>query len=183
MNLAGVLQRHKDIMYSSRSRFTTEKIAETQQLRGAMRRLIERLPEQWRDDPDLRALDASLRSPHVDIVHLIYRQSAFESDSKDYEFSRPSMLEHWSTGVADMRCTHQHLDLLQASSLDSNVTVYDLAQGFEAAHGPAGKRDREEKVALAKASKTLAARPSAPNVQPSRASETAAPKPKSRARR
>ncbi len=159
INLAGVLQRHKDIMYSSRSRFTTEKIAEMQRLRGAMRRLIKRLPETLRDDPDLRALDSSLRSPHVDIVHLIYRQSAFESDSKDYEFSRPSMREHWAAGVADMRRTHEHLDGLEASDLDSDVTVYDLAQGFDAAHGPAGARDREEKVALAKASKTLAAKP------------------------
>ncbi|MGI9024296.1 MAG: patatin-like phospholipase family protein [Burkholderiaceae bacterium] len=155
-NLAGVLQRHKDIMYSSRSRFTTEKIAEMQRMRGAMRRLIKRLPETLRDDPDLRALDSSLRSPHVDIVHLIYRQSAFESDSKDYEFSRPSMREHWAAGVADMRRTHEHLDRLEASNLDSDVTVYDLAQGINAAHGPAGVRDREETVALIKASKTLA---------------------------
>ena len=183
LNLAGVLQRHKDIMYSSRSRFTTEKIAEMQQLRGAMRRLIKRLPATLRDDPDLRALDASLRSPHVDIVHLIYRQSAFESDSKDYEFSRPSMREHWGAGIADMRRTHEHLDGLEASRLDSDVTVYDLAQGFEAAHGPAGTRDRKEKVALAKASKTLTARPSARKARSVPASKADIPKPKSRVRR
>ena len=160
VNIAGVLQRHKDIMYSSRSRYTTGTIAEMQRLRGAMRRLIKRLPESLRDDPDLRALDSSLRSPHVDIVHLIYRQSAFESDSKDYEFSRPSIREHWAAGVADMRRTHEHLDGLVASSLDSDVTVYDLAQGFDAAPGATGTRDREEKVALAKASKTLSTKTS-----------------------
>ena len=156
VNLAGVLQRHKDIMYSSRSRFATEKIAQMQRMRGAMRRLIKRLPETLRDDPDLRALDASLHSPHVDIVHLIYRQSVSESDSKDYEFSRPSMREHWGAGVADMRRTHQHLGGLEASTLDSDVTVYDLAQGFDAA--PA--RDRQERVALSKASQALVAHPS-----------------------
>ncbi len=152
-NLPAVLQRHKDIMYSSRSRYSTEKIAEMQRLRGAMRRLIHRLPEALRDDPDVRALDATLHVPRVDIVHLIYRTERYESESKDYEFSRPSMREHWNAGMADMRRTHENPDLLEASSLDSDVKVYDLGQGFDAA--PKTAVDRLEKVALAKASKVL----------------------------
>ena len=176
VNLTGVLQRQKDIMYSSRSRFTTEKIAEMQRLRGAMRRLIHRLPEELRDDPHLRALDASLHTQRVDIVHLIYRQGSFESDSKDYEFSRPSMLEHWTAGVADMRRTHEHLDWLQPSNLDSDVTVYDLAQGFDAAPGATAPPDREEKIALAKASKTLVGKPAARKARSSRAPATAVQK-------
>ena len=155
-NLAGVLQRQKDILYSSRSRFTTEKIAEMQRLRGAMRRLIRRLPVELRDDPDLLALDATLHTSQVDIVHLIYRQGAFESASKDYEFSRPSMLEHWTAGVDDMRRTHQHLDWLEGSTVDRDVTVYDLAQGFDAAPSSRDEPDHEEKVALVRASRALA---------------------------
>ena len=155
-NLAGVLQRQKDILYSSRSRFTTEKIAEMQRLRGAMRRLIRRLPVALRDDPDLLALDATLHTAQVDIVHLIYRQGAFESASKDYEFSRPSMREHWTAGVGDMRRTHLHLDRLEGSAVDRDVTVYDLAQGYDAAPSSRDEPDHEEKVALVRASRTLA---------------------------
>ena len=155
VDLAGVLQRHKDILYSSRSRYTTEKVAEMQRLRGALRRLIKRLPAALRDDPDLQALAATLRTQRVDIVHLIYRQSAFEAESKDYEFSRPSMTEHWAAGVADMRRTHLHLDGLQASALDSDVTVYDFAQGFDAAPSSTDEPDHVEKTALAKATKVL----------------------------
>jgi NTE family protein len=162
INLAGVLQRQKDILYSSRSRFTTEKIAEMQRLRGAMRRLIRRLPEHLRDDADLRALDATLHTQRVDIVHLIYRQSAFESESKDYEFSRPSMLDHWAAGVRDMRRTHQHLDGLEASAIDQDVTVYDLAQGFDAAPSSKDEPDHDEKTALVRATKTLTKKPAAP---------------------
>ena len=159
VNLPGVLQRHKDIMYSSRSRFTTEKIAEMQRLRGALRRLIRRLPADLRNDRDLRALDATLHTQRVDIVHLIYRQSAFESESKDYEFSRPSMLEHWQSGIDDMRRTHQHLDRLHASALDPDVTVYDLAQGFDAAPSSKDEPDHAEKAALLKVAKVLARPP------------------------
>jgi len=169
VNLGGVLQRHKDIMYSSRSRFTTEKIAEMQRLRGAMRRLIRRLPESLRDDPDLRALDATLHTQRVDIVHLIYRQSAYERESKDYEFSRPSMRDHWQRGIDDMRRTHQHLDWLEPSAIDRDVTVYDLAQGYEAAPSSRDEPDHAEKLALVEASKTLSRGPSGRKTAPSRA--------------
>ncbi len=154
-NLAGVLQRQKDIAYSSRSRFATEKIAEMQRLRGAMRRLIRRLPPHLRDDADLRALDASLHTSPVDIVHLIYRQRAFESESKDYEFSRPSMVDHWAAGVDDMRRTHEQFDRLESSMLDQDVTVYDLAQGFDAAPGPRDEPDHDEKAALVRVARAL----------------------------
>ncbi len=159
VDLGGVLQRHKDIMYSSRSRFTTEKIAEMQRLRGAMRRLIGRLPAGLRDDPDLKALATTLQTARVDIVHLIYRQNVFEHESKDYEFSRPSMREHWERGRADMRRTREHPEWLEASTLDSDVTVYDLAQGYEAAPSSTAEPDHAEKVALVRVAKTLAKRP------------------------
>ncbi len=159
-NLAGVLQRQKDILYSSRSRFATDKIAEVQRLRGAMRRLIGRLPSRLRDDPDLRALDASLHTSPVEIVHLIYRQHAFESQSKDYEFSRPSMLEHWSAGVTDMRRTHEHFERLEPSTLEQDVTVYDLAQGYDAA--PRATPERIEGAAIAHADRALARAGTAP---------------------
>lgn len=156
VNLAGVLQRQKDITYSSRSRFTTEKIAEMQLLRGALRRLMHRLPAVLRDDPDVRVLNASLHAPRIDIVHLIYRTGASESDSKDYEFSRPSMREHWAAGAADMRRTHEHPGLLEESDLDSDVAVYDLAQGFDAAPAAMNRTAREERSALEKISRTAA---------------------------
>ena len=159
VNLAGVLQRHKDILYSSRSRFTTEKIAEMQRLRGALRRLIRRLPESLRDDADLKALAATLHAQRVDIVHLIYRQTAAESESKDYEFSRPSMIEHWNRGIGDMRRTHEHLQRLAPSALDPDVTVYDLAQGFDAAPSSKDEPDHAEKAALVKVAKRLKSRP------------------------
>ena len=144
-------------MYSSRSRFTTEKVAEMQRLRGAMRRLIARLPESLRDDPDLRALGATLHTQRVDIVHLIYRQSAFESESKDYEFlatvdARPLGARRRTTCAARNR----HPDWMQPSTIDRDVTVYDLAQGYDAAPSSSDEPDHAEKVALVEVSKMLA---------------------------
>src|SRR5580700_3417921 len=37
----------------------------------------------------------------ANIVQLIYRPKGYEGDSKDYEFSRRSMEEHWGAGYSD----------------------------------------------------------------------------------
>ena len=43
---------------------------------------------------------------HVfNIIHMIYHAKSYEGASKDYEFSRTSMLEHWSAGMADTQST------------------------------------------------------------------------------
>ena len=109
--LAEVNEREKDIRFSSRTRLNTTNELDRQVIAQAAKRLIAKLPAALRDDPDVRAL-ARVRSEHaVDVVHLIYRSKHYESQSKDYEFSRqlsafwlvlpgarrlPQILQGWS---------------------------------------------------------------------------------------
>lgn len=103
--LAEVIEREKDIRFSSRTRLNTTQALDRQVIAQAAKRLIAKLPAGLRDDPDARAL-ASLRSRSaVDVAHLIYRSKHYETLSKDYEFSRVSMLEHWKAGATDMART------------------------------------------------------------------------------
>ena len=51
-NLGEVLQRAKDIQYSSKSRFNIDRIQEIGELAAAGRRLVDRLPPQLKSDPD-----------------------------------------------------------------------------------------------------------------------------------
>jgi hypothetical protein len=37
------------------------------------------------------------------VVKLVYRRKPYEGPSKDYEFSRQTMVEHWAAGHADLR--------------------------------------------------------------------------------
>ena len=131
MNLADVMSRHKDIMYSSRTRFNTDEAAEIARQKRAIERLIAKLPPRLKDDPDVKELAAGCRTGHVDIVHLIYRQSRFELESKDYEFSRAALREHWQAGRRDVRNTIAHPDWLTKSDPDDGVTVYDLSHAPE----------------------------------------------------
>ena len=127
LNLAGVMTRQKDILYSSRTRFTTDKAAEVQRNKRAMLSLIAKLPARLKGDPDVQLLAATCQTSHIDIVHLIYRQSPSELESKDYEFSKAAMRLHWEAGQRDMRNTMAHPDWLNRSDPDDGITVYDLA--------------------------------------------------------
>jgi len=127
-NLMGVMQRHKEIMYSSRTRYSTEKVAEIENTYRALKKVILKLPKELREDPAVKHLEAVCCLSHVDIVHLIYRHTPYESDSMDYEFSRDSVLEHWCAGQKDTKCTLDHPEWLTQSGLDAGVTVYDLTR-------------------------------------------------------
>lgn len=127
-NLDQVLQRHKDIMYSSRTRYTSNMVAELTNARRAITDLIAKLPKHLLDDPEVVHLKDFAQVSPIDIVHLIYRQGPFERESKDYEFSRPTMLSRWKAGWRDMDDTLNHPDWLKWSGRDTGATQYDLAR-------------------------------------------------------
>jgi NTE family protein len=64
----------------------------------------------------------------IDLVHLIYRQGPNERESKDYEFSRVSVLERWEAGRRDIMDTLTHPDWLKHAGRDSGATQYDLTK-------------------------------------------------------
>src|SRR5262245_6714807 len=113
-NLFDVYERHKDILYSSRTRKNTSAFRQAQELRQAVERLLEKLPANKKDDADVveivRKLKTSSSKPSasMSVVHLIYREKYYETQAKDYEFSRLSMEEHWQAGLSDTRHTLKH---------------------------------------------------------------------------
>jgi len=126
-NLAEASEREKDIRYSSRTRLNTTFELRRQATVQAAQRLLARLPARLRDDPDARLLAAIPCEAAVDVVHLIYRSKHYESQSKDYEFSRASMLEHWAAGLADTQATLEDPRWVGRDRRDGGVHVFDLA--------------------------------------------------------
>jgi NTE family protein len=61
------------------------------------------------------------------IVHLIYRSKNYEVQSKDYEFSRTSMLDHWNAGYNDVTRTLRHPEALQRPTDQTGVATFDVA--------------------------------------------------------
>jgi len=134
--LAEVNERERDIRFSSRTRLNTTNELDRHVVALTARRLIAKLPQALRDDPDARALSAMHCECGVDVVHLIYRSKHYESQSKDYEFSRLSMQEHWDAGRADMAHTlHDPRWVGHRPSIDG-VHVFDLTSDSPSSRGP-----------------------------------------------
>jgi NTE family protein len=142
--LSEVVERQKDISYSSRTRMNTDTVAANVNLQQALADLLKKLPARLRSDPAVMALGERMAHQPVDIVHLIYRDKPYELESKDYEFSRAMVEEHWQAGGRDMRMTIAHPEWLQ-SATENGVTTFDLCEpgpgkvrhpGFKAQAGP-----------------------------------------------
>jgi NTE family protein len=124
--LAEVTEREKDIRFSSRTRLNTTNELDRQVIAQAARRLRAKLPPELRDDPDVRALSRLRTESAVEVVHLIYRSKHYESQSKDYEFSRASVQEHWDSGLADMAHTLHDTRWVNHQPDADGVHVFDL---------------------------------------------------------
>ena len=128
-NLSQVMERHKDIVYSSKTRSNTTRAREMRAQRAALQRLLGKLPRGLKSDPDVRKLEAALGGMHIDIVHLINRRHGFRSHTKDNEFSRATVNELWAAGLDDMRRTVANPEWLERTKVQEGVHVYDLARG------------------------------------------------------
>ncbi len=125
--MADVAQREKDIRFSSRTRLGTDMSRRLQHLRAAAHRLAAKLPEEYAEDPDLARLLACQPEGPVAVMHLINRPRGFENNSKDYEFSRMTIDEHWRTGKADALFSLDHPDWKERSLEPDEITTFDLA--------------------------------------------------------
>ena len=129
LNLDEVMERAKDIQYSSKTRFNTSRVKELEDLRAALGRLLRKMPPAVRNDPDYqRLLPISAAKRHLSLIHLINRRLASSSNAKDYEFSRATMRQLWDGGLEDMRRTCAHPDWDRASDVVEGVRIYDLAR-------------------------------------------------------
>ena len=124
--LLDAAEREKDIRFSSRTRMNTDKIKQLHNARKALRELIGKLPDYLKNDPSVELLREAAKESTVTVVHLIYRSKNYESSSKDYDFSRVGMVEHWSAGVRDVHLSMRHEDWLERPQSDETMVTYDL---------------------------------------------------------
>ncbi len=125
-NLLDVLERQKEILYSSRTRAVTDHIVEMQKLRRLLREIIESLPEARRSDPAVQRARHHACGKVYNVVHLIYRSKGHELESKDYAFGPTAMREHWEAGLADMRATLADPRRLAKPAPEVGVVTHDV---------------------------------------------------------
>ena len=125
-NMLDVITREKEIRYSSRTRAGTDQFKYVQRLRHAFSDLFEKMSQELKDSPEARLLANEAERKVYNIVQLIYRAKNYEGHSKDYEFSRLSMQEHWRAGYHDARRTLRHREVLERPTNHEGVLTFDL---------------------------------------------------------
>ena len=126
-NLIEADTRQKEIRYSSRTRLATNQFKKEQILRRATHRLLAKLPKELLQLPEAGMLASEADEKVYNLIQLIYRAKTYEGNSKDYEFSRRTMEEHWKSGYNDAVRTLRHPEVLQRPKGRDGVFTFDLA--------------------------------------------------------
>jgi NTE family protein len=135
ISLLEAAEREKDIRFSSRTRMNTDKNKQIHNARVALRELLGKLPDGLKNEPSGEILCRAAKENTVTVVHLIYRSKNYESSSKDYDFSRIAMVEHWGAGERDVHLSMRHKDWLERPQSGETMVTYDLTDGTEPADG------------------------------------------------
>jgi NTE family protein len=126
-DLNDVTARQKEIQYSSRTRASTDQFKQIQCVRVALANVLDQIPPEILETEDGKLLRSVADRKVYQIVHLIYRAKNYEVQSKDYEFSRTSMTDHWNAGYNDAIRTLRHPEAVERPTDSAGVSTFDLA--------------------------------------------------------
>ncbi|TXL71152.1 patatin-like phospholipase family protein [Vineibacter terrae] len=125
-DIQDVMGRQKDIMYSSRTRYTTDIYRKLQTWKMRLHQALSKVADADLTDEERRLKQQLADLPEITILHLIYQQKAYEGHAKDYEFSSTSMREHWQSGYEDTRRTLLRKNWLTMPPDGTGIVVHDV---------------------------------------------------------
>ncbi|MCK1361833.1 patatin-like phospholipase family protein [Bradyrhizobium sp. 199] len=130
MTMAEVLNRHKDVQYSSRIASQIARQQQAHRLRHVINQLAARLSESERRDPEVKELTSYGCPTRMHVVRLLAPQLDRETHTKDIDFSPSGIMRRWDAGYAHTRSVlerkpwigefdplagvvlHEHMDVL-----------------------------------------------------------------------
>jgi NTE family protein len=121
--------RMKEVQFSSRTRAATDNFRRVEKLRTAFNELLAQMPQSLAASPQAKLLAEASDQAVYNIVQLVYHSPTYEGESKDYEFSRRTMEDHWRAGYEDAGATLAHPEVLALPPLEQSPAVYDFLSG------------------------------------------------------
>jgi NTE family protein len=125
-DIQDVMARHKDIVYSSRTRYNTDVYRRIHTWKTRLRDALQKVPADRLTDEERRLKDELADLPEIAILQLIYQQKSYEGHAKDYEFSGTSMREHWTSGYEDTMRTLKHRHWIAMPPEGDGIVVHDV---------------------------------------------------------
>ena len=129
-----VLNRHKDVQYSSRIASHIARQQQAHRLRHVINQLVARLPEEERKLDAVRELASYGCPTRMHVVRLLAPQLECETHTKDIDFSPSGIMQRWDAGYRHTKAVlerkpwtgefdplsgvvlHEHLESLQAAA-------------------------------------------------------------------
>jgi NTE family protein len=118
--------RQKDIRFSSRSCAAIDHFKTTQRARRALRKALDAMPDNLRKSAEIERLETEADETSYNVVHLIYQAKSYEGVSKDYEFSRRTMEEHWRSGHEDASRAISHPEIFERPDTIDGFRAFDF---------------------------------------------------------
>jgi NTE family protein len=123
--MAEVLNRHKDVQYSSRIASHIARQQQAHRLRHVINQLAGRLPESERNDPAVRELTSYGCPTRMHVVRLLAPQLDHETHTKDIDFSPSGIMRRWDAGYAHTRAVLERAPWIGEFDPLSGVVLHD----------------------------------------------------------
>ncbi|ACB95480.1 DUF3734 domain-containing protein [Beijerinckia indica] len=98
-----VINRQKDIQYSSRAMTQIIRQRQIHRLRHIIAELSKRIPEPERQSPEVREMASYGCQTRMHVVHLLAPLLEGEGHTKDIDFSQENIRRRWEAGISDAR--------------------------------------------------------------------------------
>jgi NTE family protein len=131
--MAEVLNRHKDVQYSSRMANQIVRLQQAHRLRHVINQLAARLPETERNSEAVRELISCGCQTRMHVVQLLAPQLDRETHTKDIDFSPRGIMRRWNAGYAHTKAVLERspwagkFDPLSGVVLHENPDILPMA--------------------------------------------------------
>jgi NTE family protein len=124
-----VLMRSKEISYANASDTHIAHFREAHNLRRALHNVVSMLPEEQYNNINTQTFKKLGYDTTMHIVHFTYRPKYYEWDSKDYDFSKLAIDEHFNEGYLDANWATNNSSWLEESPSDTGVVIQTIKRG------------------------------------------------------
>jgi NTE family protein len=115
---------------ASRLNVSLDQYRKMQRFRHAVCRFLDKLPTDYRNDPDFKALAREANVKVATIVQLKYQTKKYETTGKTFEFSRRGMKEHWHAGYEDGLTALNEPSLRELPHPSEAARIFDVHRGW-----------------------------------------------------
>jgi NTE family protein len=126
--MAEVLNRQKDVQYSSRIASQIARQQQAHRLRHVINQLAARLPESERNSEVVRELASYGCSTRMHVVRLLAPQLTREDHTKDIDFSPSGIMQRWDAGYRHTKAVIERKPWVGEFDPLSGVVLHEHAE-------------------------------------------------------